>query len=258
MDKCIYEDKEHKVVLLGFGESAREEGVPSNQYLIVHKDKGVLIDPGGFGLFPSLLSRLLKYVEVDNIEAIFLSHQDPDVSGGVNIWAEVTSANIYISKVWLRFIPHYDIKDPSKITPVEEGIREIHITEDFVLKTIPAHFLHSPGQINIYDPVSKVLFSGDIGASMLPCSKNILFVEDFEEFLPCIEKFHVRYMASNKAIRAWLKYIEELDVDIIAPQHGFLFKGEVKDKFLKWLSELKCGVDIIEDINGKVDFQKER
>ncbi len=250
MDKCIFEGEDHKVILLGFGESAKEEGVPSNQYLIVHKNIGVLIDPGGFGLFPTLISRLLKYIEIDDVKAIFLSHQDPDVSGGVNIWAEMTPARIYISKVWLRFIPHYDLKDPSKIVPIEEGVHDIEIGEGFSLRIIPAHFLHSPGQINVYDAVSKVLFSGDIGASMLPCSENLLFIEDFEEFIPCIEKFHVRYMASNKAIRAWINNIKDLDIDIIAPQHGFLYRGEVKDKFIKWLSELKCGVDIIEEING--------
>jgi len=249
MDKCIFEAKDHKVILLGFGESAKEEGVPSNQYLIVNKNVGVLIDPGGFGLFPTLISRLLKYIEIDDVKAIFLSHQDPDVSGGINIWLEITPSRVFIPKVWLRFIPHYDLKDASRIVPIEEGIHDIEIEEGFYLKIIPAHFLHSPGQINVYDPVSKILFSGDIGASMLPCSENLLFIEDFEEFIPCIEKFHVRYMASNRAIKAWLNNIKDLEIDIIAPQHGFLYKGEIKDKFIKWLSELKCGVDVIDEIN---------
>ena len=31
------------------------------------------------------------------------------------------------------------------------------------LKAVPAHFLHSVGNFQIYDPVSKILFSGDMG-----------------------------------------------------------------------------------------------
>ncbi len=49
----------------------------------------------------------------------------------------------------------------------------------FKLKVVPAHFLHSEGQINVYDPISKILFTGDIGAAMLPNDKNEAFVDDF-------------------------------------------------------------------------------
>ena len=37
---------------------------------------------------------------------------------------------------------------------------------DSVIEAIPANFLHSVGNFHFYDPISKILFSGDVGASM--------------------------------------------------------------------------------------------
>ena len=33
---------------------------------------------------------------------------------------------------------------------------------------LPAHFLHSEGNFQLYDPTSKILYSGDLGASHRP------------------------------------------------------------------------------------------
>jgi flavorubredoxin len=35
------------------------------------------------------------------------------------------------------------------------------------IKAVPAHFMHSEGNFQFYDPVSKILFSGDMGASLV-------------------------------------------------------------------------------------------
>lgn len=245
MDKVLYQEKDHRFILLGFAESKEEQGIPSNQYLITHGKTGILLDPGGFGLFPVLLSRVIKYTELENISHIILSHQDPDICGGLNIWLEMTPAQAYISRLWLRFLPHYDIKQIDRVIGIKDEGEDLKITEDFKIKLIPAHFLHSPGQINVYDPISKILFTGDIGAGILPCSENKLFVEDFESYIQCIEPFHKRYMASNEALRKWVKRAEKLDIHIIAPQHGYLFKGETVYKLFEYLYNLKCGVDLM-------------
>lgn len=245
MDKILFDEKNHKYILIGFAESKDEEGIPSNQYLIIHKNKSILLDPGGFGLFPVLLSRLLKYTKLQDIQTIILSHQDPDVCGGLNIWLEMTEAKAYISGLWLRFLPHYDIKKTERIIGIPDEGTELQINGKFYLKLIPAHFLHSPGQINVYDPVSKILFTGDIGAGMLPCSENKLFVEDFDMYKGCIDGFHRRFMASNEALKKWVKTVEKLDIDIIAPQHGYLYKGESINRLFEYLYQLKCGIDLL-------------
>jgi len=71
-------------------------------------------------------------------------------------------------------------------------------------------------------------------------------VEDFEEHAKLMEGFHRRYLASKKAIEAWLKRIGGLKIDVIAPQHGAIFEGENVRKFLNWLKGLdRVGVDYL-------------
>lgn len=242
MHELLYRSGEHAFVMLGFGESRLEEGIPSNQYMVQHGDACALLDPGGFGLFPILNARISKFTDPKNVKAIFLSHQDPDVSSGVDIWVEVTHAKVYVSSLWMRFLPHFDLTHPANLQPIGDKGAEVEIAPGFVLQAVPAHFLHSPGQINVYDPISRILFSGDIGASSSQQEAGV-FVDDFERWLPHIAPFHRRYMASNKALRRWIREIEKLDIETIAPQHGALYRGEAKEQLIRWLYDLKCGVD---------------
>jgi len=201
----LYDTDEHRFVLLNESEPGEEDGVRSNQYLVQHGDEGVLLDPGGFGVMPRVLTEMLRYLPPDRIKAIVLSHQDPDIVGGIATWLEMTSAPVYISHIWTRFVPHYGIEEMHRFEPVPDRGMRLTISPGFDLELVPAHFLHSEGQINVYDPVSKVLFTGDIGAAMMPSDNDEPYVDDFEAHLPNIIGFHRRYMCGNRAARAgWI------------------------------------------------------
>ena len=72
--------------------------------------------------------------------------------------------------------------------------------------------------------------------------------ESFETHLPYLESFHKRYMANNKVCSAWVNSISALSVDMIAPQHGALFREENVQKLLDRFDELECGSALIEDL----------
>lgn len=108
------------------------------------------------------------------------------------------------------------------------------------LQAIPAHYLHSSGNFNLYDPVAKILFSGDLGAALMD-DKQSIYVEDFEAHIPYMEGFHKRWIGSNEHKKQWVKRIRELDIDMICPQHGMIFRGENVAKFIDWLDDLKVG-----------------
>ena len=242
----LFRNDFHKFILLNESNPGEEDGIRSNQYLIFNRGRGVLLDPGGFGVMPHVLAEMLRYLEPDKVAAIMLSHQDPDIVGGLSTWLEITQAPVYISRIWLRFLPHYGLKDMSRFEGVPDTGMECDFGSDFTLKLLPAHFLHSEGQINVYDPISRVLFTGDIGAAMMPNDNQNPFVDDFTAHLPNIEAFHRRYMCSNRAIQCWLKTIENLDIAAIAPQHGPIYRGSAINEFLDWLGALQCGVDLME------------
>ena len=245
-DKVLYSKNDHLFVLLNISEPGEENGIPSNQYLIVNKGKGILLDPGGFGVMPQVLHHMMKYIGPEDIAGIVLSHQDPDIVGGLSSWMEITQARIYVSKIWLRFLPHYGIKDMHRFEGIEDDGAELTLN-DVVLKLLPAHYLHSPGQLNVYDPISKILFTGDIGAAEYQGADfSEIFVDDFSQHQRHIEYFHRRYMASNRALRYWLKTIKPYDIDIIAPQHGYLYRKDAKTGLLSWFETLQCGSDLLD------------
>jgi len=253
MERILFENSEHKFILLGFSESANEYGVPTNQYLIVNNGKGILLDPGGFGLYPKLSQRLLKYLDsTEDLVAIFLSNQDPHVAGGVGTWLRVfMDARVYMSHVWHRFIPHYNIDDPSSFISIDDNGGIIKVgNADLVI--VPAYFNHSPGNLNLYDTISNILFSGDIGAGAQGCPHNDIWVADWPIYKRCITPFHTRYMSSNKTLRLWVNYVRDLNLNIIAPQHGYLYSGDNINNLLDFLWELKCGVDIAEEFYPKI------
>lgn len=241
----LYESEGHQFVLLNESEPGAEHGIRSNQYLVKHGDQGVLLDPGGFGVMPRVLAELLRYIEPSQVNAIILSHQDPDIVAGIVTWIELTTAPIYISKIWTRFLPHYGIRDIHRFHGVPDEGMVCTFSEDFSLKLVPAHFLHSEGQMNVYDHVSKILFSGDIGAAALPQNKEYTYVDNFEDHLPYVEWFHRRYMCSNHAARAWVETVSDLEIDILAPQHGPIYRGKAVKDFMDWFKCLECGVDLL-------------
>jgi hypothetical protein len=58
--RAIYNTPEHKVIF--FEEPTPASAVQSNQVLIIHKCKGMLLDPGGHKVFSKLLSDISLYI----------------------------------------------------------------------------------------------------------------------------------------------------------------------------------------------------
>lgn len=241
----LYQSSAHKFVLLNESDPGEEGGIRSNQYLVMHEDSAVLLDPGGFGVMPRVLAELLRHTSPDNLKAIILSHQDPDIVGGISTWLELTTAPVYISKIWLRFLPHYGIRSMDRFIGVPDEGMTCAIAPGFDLHLLPAHFLHSEGQINVHDPIAKILFTGDIGAAMLPDDVDFPYVDDLSKHLPFIEPFHRRYMCSNRAARIWVEMASQLDLDMLAPQHGPVYRQQAVRDFFSWFRELECGTDLM-------------
>ena len=217
----------------------------ANQVLIIHKDEGMLLDPGGHKVFSKLLSELAVYIPPSQKRYIFLSHQDPDIVASINGWLMTTKAEAYISKLWMRFLPHFglDSQLEGRVVPIDDNGTVLTLGGDCKLYILPAHFLHSEGNFQVYDPCSKILFSGDLGASL---GQDYFFVEDFDKHIRYMEGFHRRYMVSNKVLRFWANMVKDLDIEMIVPQHGAIFKGkDMVKRFIEWVENLEVGVDLL-------------
>jgi flavorubredoxin len=242
----LHDSGTHKNVLL---EDFSDGGlaVQANQHVIIDDGVGMILDPGGHKVYSKVLGATMATLGKAKLKFILLSHQDPDIIAAVNGWLMTTDAVAYVSELWVRFVPHFGldrlVQDRLLSIP-DEGMRLPFGSRELVI--LPAHFLHSCGNFQVYDPVSKILYTGDLGASIGEEGRE---VTDFERHIPFMEGFHRRYMQSNRALRAWTKMARSLDVEIIAPQHGQLFRGkEMVNRFYDWCDTLECGIDVMEGI----------
>lgn len=239
----VAESGEHRNLLLD--DAAVGQAVQANQHVIVHGNEAMLLDPGGSKTFRKAYPELLQVLGRSKLTTIFFSHQDPDIVAAANGWLVSTEATAYVSALWVRFVPHFGVDrlvaESLKPIPDEGMVLPIGGTPVVI---IPAHFLHSVGNFQVYDPVTRVLYTGDLGASL---GHGYQEVSDFDAHLQYMEGFHKRYMTAGKAMTAWAAMARKLDIEVIAPQHGALFRGkQLVTRFIDWADGFACGVDLID------------
>lgn len=240
----LYADGDHKSIFandLSIGSM-----VEANQHIIIHNGEAIILDPGGHKVYTKLFAQLSSYCKAGDIKYLFFSHQDPDIIAAANGWLMVTDAAALLSALWMRFIPHFGVDEYviNRIQPIPDDGMVVTVG-GVDLKVIPAHFLHSPGNFHLYDPVSKIMYTGDLGASL---GGDTDFVEDFDAHVLLMEGFHKRYIASSQPLKMWAKTARQLDIEIIAPQHGAMIAGkENVERFISWIASLSCGVELMGD-----------
>jgi flavorubredoxin len=151
--------------------------------------------------------------------------------------------------VWERFAPHFTKvgKTENRVIGVPDSGGHLPLgRHELVL--LPAHFMHSEGNFHFYDPVSRILFTGDLGVSMTSGAEARIPVTDLAAHIPRMEGFHRRYMVSNKILRLWVHMARQLDIAMLVPQHGAPIMGKkaISD-FLDWIENLMCGIDLFDD-----------
>jgi flavorubredoxin len=234
----------HAFILLeGFGQG---EMVPTNQVVIQDGNEAILLDPGGHKVHYEVINEVSSLIPISDLKYLFFSHQDPDIIAAANAWLMLTEADALISQLWVRFLPHFGIDELllSRLHAIpDEGMRLQLGNKELLL--LPAHFLHSAGNFQVYDPVSKILFSGDLGASI---GADYLEVTDFDAHIEYMESFHLRYMPSNQANRSWADMVRGLEIEKIVPQHGAIFpNAETSRRFVDWIAELPGAVEMLKN-----------
>ena len=241
--QTIFEQGDHRWDVVTRDPEKPDYLIDTNEYIVRQGDKAILTDPGGMEIFPEVFSAITSEMDARNITALFSSHQDPDVISSLSLWLEFNpELKCYLSWLWSSFIPHFGGNGETFIPIPDDGM-EIPLGR-IRLRAVPAHYLHSSGNFNLYDPTAKVFFSGDIGAALLPQGEDDLFVKDFDRHIRHAEGFHRRWMGSNEAKLDWCRRVSDLDIDMLCPQHGAIYQGPDVKRFINWFSELQIGSGI--------------
>ncbi len=236
-------DEHHQWYLFGRDSDKPELIIDTNQYMIVNGDQALLLDPGGVELFSPMLAAIMKYIDIDQLTHLFASHQDPDIISSLGMWDQILpKASLHSPWLWEGFIRHFGMEN-IKYQPIKDEGGQLTLG-NLTLEFIPAHYLHSSGNFNVYDPKAKILFSGDIGAALESVDAP-LYVENFAEHIPKMKGFHQRWMPSNRAKQHWIERVRKLDIDLMVPQHGRIFEGQHVQDFLDWFEKLDVGSAVV-------------
>jgi flavorubredoxin len=235
-------DEAYQWIVMGRDPDKPEKIIDTNQYIIKDGNRTLLLDPGGIEIFSSVLAATLSETKLEYITDLFASHQDPDIISSLGLWNEILpEVRLHAPAIWEGFIRHFSSGDVHyQPIPDNGGILRLESAE---IQFIPAHYLHASGNFNVYDPVAKILMSGDIGAA-IENPGTPMFVEDFNSHKNHMTRFHKRWMPSNEAKIDWIRRVRELDIEMMAPQHGRIFKGDDVKRFLDWFEALDVGVAI--------------
>jgi len=232
----------HQWILFGRDEKKPGNLIDSNQYMVLTANRCLLLDPGGTEIFASMIAAILHFAPIEKITDLFASHQDPDIISSLGLWDQtLTNAKLHAPAIWEGFIRHFGCESIEYVPiPDNGGTIKLGALE---LQLIPAHYLHSSGNFHVYDPQAKVLMSGDVGAALEAITAHI-FVDNFDTHIEKMRYFHQRWMPSNRAKNDWIERVRKLDIEILAPQHGRIFKGDDVKRFLDWFEALQVGAAV--------------
>ncbi len=217
------------------GGNDQDGGLHCNPYLIVEEEEAVLIDPGSVLDFEYVYDNIRSIVPIEKVKYVILHHQDPDFCSSVPLF-EQKGLKFNIITHWRTqtLVKYYGIKSAYYL--VNDHEFQLTLKSGRRLSFIQTPYLHFAGAITTYDHVSNILFSSDLfGAFSYEWS---LYAGD--GYLEKMKVFHEHYMPSNDIIRPVMESLLNLDISMIAPQHGSIICQDVR-KYIRALRELECG-----------------
>ncbi len=203
------------------------KGTTYNSYLI-KSEKLTIIDTVDISFGKEFRDNLEKEVDLSEIQYIVINHTEPDHSGGLRtLAAKAKNAVIVCTEPAV-----FELKEMYKLHDREFKIVKTGDTLDIGGKTlsfIETPYLHTEETMVTYCIEDKTLFSCDIFSTHVANenyfndkeSKDIL--EDYKTYYKLIMHPHRMY------VKEMIEKIKDLDIEIIAPSHGYILRENVRD-----------------------------
>jgi flavorubredoxin len=222
---------------IGFDD--KDAGLHCNPYVMIDGDEAVVFDPGSVPHYPIVIQKLAKLVEFKKIKYFIVTHQDPDLCGAIPKFEELIYGNDGKAQIVAHtrasvLIAHYGVKSPFYNVDLNDW--SLTLASGRELRFVFAPYLHFPGAYMTYDTKSKILFSGDLfGAFSFDWN---LYANEY--YMEAMKAFHENYMPSNAILRTAMARLDNLDIRMIAPQHGSIIDKDIR-MYIDSLRELDCG-----------------
>jgi len=205
----------------------------------------LLIDPGGEADWPVVRRKTVALCgSLERLDYVFVNHQDPDVAGVVPLILDAArSARLLGSQDTWRLLQVRGLDGERFVATESVSGGEIALPALERVVFVPSPFCHFRGAVMLYDPTTRVLFTGDLGAGLSDAAGLVAGSQGLEG----VTLFHQIYMPSSWALAAAVARIRALDPApvVLAPQHGALWLGDAVALLLDHLEQLLVGIDLL-------------
>jgi len=217
---------------------ATSRGSTYNAFLVL-ADKVTLIDTVKAPFFGDMMARIRSVIDPAKIDYIVSNHAEMDHSGSLpQALAAIRPEKLFASAMGEKALKAHFGED-LPVTAVKNG-ESIDLGND-TLTFVETRMLHWPDSMVSYLAKQKLLFSQDAFGMHLAGSER--FADEYSEWL--LEEEGKKYFANILLLQApkVLALLDSLpglnlDVEIIAPDHGPLWRGELLDwplrQYRKW------------------------
>ncbi|MCD4784082.1 MAG: FprA family A-type flavoprotein [Candidatus Eremiobacteraeota bacterium] len=212
-----------------------QRGSTYNSYLIID-EKITLVDTVKHYKFDEMAARIKQVIDPSKIDYIICNHVEMDHSGSIPKMLEIApNAKIFASpngKRGLEF--HFKVADDVQV--VKQG-DEIKIGKR-TLQFYPITMVHWPDSMMTYCPEEKLLMPNDAFGQHIASSQR--YADELEWGLVYEEasKYYANIvMPYGPMVNKALKIASGLDIDMIAPSHGLIWRkdlGKIISHYAKW------------------------
>jgi flavorubredoxin len=212
------------------------DGTSYNAYLIKGSEKTALLDTVDPTKTSVLLDNLVR-AGFERIDYIVAHHAEQDHSGSLpDVLLFYPDAKVVTNaKCRAMLIDHLHI-DPDRFITIEDG-QELSLG-DKTLKFVFIPWVHWPETMATYIPEDKILFPCDFFGSHLAAGS--LFVEDEPLVYEAAKRYYAEIMMPFRtAIKNNLKKISDLQIEMIAPSHGPVYRRPqfIIDAYRDWAGD---------------------
>lgn len=211
------------------------DGTTYNAYLVEGDQATALIDTVDPAKQHELLELLDSYDR--DIDILIANHAEQDHSGSIPaVLDRYPTAQVRCtSKCKDMLVDHLHI-DEERIEAVEDGDRLS--LGDKTLRFIETPWVHWPETMSSYLEEQRILFSCDFFGSHLATSN--LYVENEARVYEAAKRYYAEIMMPfRKPIQKNLDKLAPLDIDMIAPSHGPIYRDPafIMDAYRDWAGD---------------------
>jgi flavorubredoxin len=211
-----------------------QKGTSYNAYLIID-EKITLIDTVKVQFAQELIDRISQVVNLEKIDYVVSNHVEMDHSGAMpELMKRLPNATVLTSQSGAKeYKLHFNPDWKFQIVKTGDSISLGKRTLNFFMTPM----VHWPDNMVTYCPEEKILFSNDAFGQHL-ASSDCFDDEPLDLILQEAKKYYANIIMpySSQAVAA-LDAVKKLDIRMIAPSHGLIWKNNVPailEHYEKW------------------------